>query len=79
MEPEHATNHDLWLSLDLWFVRRVDQLWILTIEGWENSRGVLIEQAEAEINNIPVRFVVWPKHERDWEGLKAISDDPRSL
>lgn len=46
-----------WMPFDLFFLEKCDELFILAIEGWASSRGVLKEIACAKLNNIPIKMV----------------------
>ena len=44
-----------WYAFDLQFLSRADELLVLQLPGWEQSKGVLIEIAAAQTRNIPIR------------------------
>lgn len=44
--PEDA--HGFWLRQDLWILEICDEFHILCLPGWENSKGIAIEQKRAE-------------------------------
>ena len=46
-----------WYAWDLQFLARADELLVLQLPGWEESRGVLVEIAAAQARNIPVRLM----------------------
>jgi hypothetical protein len=52
-----AVAHDFWLPFDAWFVNRCDELWVLAIPGWRESRGVTWEINRARERGIPIRYV----------------------
>ena len=54
--PEkHQWDYDFWLSRDLQIIRRcVDELHVLCLDGWEESKGVGMELDEAEKLGIPI-------------------------
>ena len=58
-----ALNHDLpkdwptWRGLDFEFLRHSAELWILMLDGWEDSVGVTAEHDLAEHIGLPVRYV----------------------
>lgn len=54
---EGTITHSQWLRLDTEFVKWADELWVLTLDGWEESRGVKYEIALAESLQIPVRYL----------------------
>lgn len=49
-------NWEFWEEADTQLLARCDELWILCIEGWMNSRGVRAEFDFAVRRGIPVRF-----------------------
>lgn len=51
-----------WLSI----LRRCRAVYILTLEGWQESVGVALEIAEAERAGIPVYQVLWAEREQVW-------------
>lgn len=46
-----------WYAWDLQFLARADELLVLQLPGWEQSKGVLVEIAAAQARNIPVRLM----------------------
>ena len=48
---------DFWLKQDENFLRWMDELWILCLPGWKDSKGVAAEEAFAETWDIPIRYV----------------------
>lgn len=50
-------DEDLWLGLDLRILRHCDRLVVVTLPGWEQSKGVQIEMDEAQRLGIPIFFV----------------------
>ena len=46
-----------WYSWDLQFLARADELLVVQLPGWEQSKGVLVEIAAAQARNIPVRLM----------------------
>jgi len=51
------TGFAAWERIDLTFVSRCDELWVLDMAGWKESVGVQAEIAFAVANGIPVRIV----------------------
>lgn len=47
-------DHEFWMKQCLPMVERSDAVWVLTIPGWDQSRGVAREVAHAEARLIPV-------------------------
>lgn len=58
-----ARDHDLstdwgfWERIDLEFVKKCDELWVLKLDGWGKSRGVNSEISYAQLLGIPVKFI----------------------
>ena len=50
-------DHDDWYDIDLAILRRCDMLLVLTIAGWENSKGVQLEIEEAKKFGMPILYV----------------------
>ena len=58
--PEvEGRSHEWWMRHCLEFVRRSSEVYVLALGGWDSSRGVLQELAEAERLGLPVRGVLW--------------------
>jgi len=48
---------DFWEAQDRRLLAACDELWVLTLDGWRESRGVQAEIAIARAAGKPVRFV----------------------
>ena len=46
-----------WFAFDLQLLARCDELLVLQLPGWEDSRGLLVEIAGAQTKGIPVRLM----------------------
>jgi nucleoside 2-deoxyribosyltransferase len=46
-----------WELLDRWMLRHCDEVVVLTLDGWEASKGVQAELAIAAELNLPVRYL----------------------
>ena len=46
-----------WYAFDLQLLARSDELLVLQLPGWQDSKGVLIEIAGAQTKGIPVRLM----------------------
>ena len=46
-----------WYAFDLQLLSRCDELLVLQLPGWEDSKGVLVEIAGAQTKGIPVRLM----------------------
>lgn len=53
----NPANHEFWMKQDLPVLERCDELYILTLRGWEHSRGVKEEIECADRLRKPVHFV----------------------
>jgi hypothetical protein len=53
---------EFWAPLDAEMISRCDELWILTLSNWENSRGVKFEIQKARQAHKPVWFVQFDDH-----------------
>ena len=51
------TDHDFWLRQDLAWLRHCDELLVLTLDGWEGSKGIKTEIAEAIKIGMSVRYI----------------------
>jgi hypothetical protein len=50
-------NHDYWLQFNRSWIEWADEIAVAMIPGWDNSKGVNWEIAEAERQNKPVRYL----------------------
>ncbi len=48
---------DLWEDYDHAFMSKCDELWVVTLDGWDISRGVCAEMKMAHTLEIPICFV----------------------
>jgi len=46
-----------WATFDEWFISRCDELIVLKLPGWEESKGVQAEIKLAKKYQVPVRYV----------------------
>ncbi len=46
-----------WYAWDLQFLARSDELVVLQLPGWEDSKGVLVEIAAAQALHLPIRLM----------------------
>ena len=46
-----------WYAFDLQLLARSDELLVLQLPGWEDSKGVMVEIAGAQTKGIPVRLL----------------------
>ena len=52
-----GTDWQDWREYDLFLLSRSDELWILTLEGWEESKGVRAEIKYALRHKIPITLI----------------------
>lgn len=45
---ENHLSHDVWMPQDLEFISWADEVWVPLVDGWQDSKGISIELAEAE-------------------------------
>lgn len=50
-------SHDFWLAYDLAILDRCDELFVLKLPGWGDSKGVTAEIAHAKLKNIPIKYI----------------------
>ena len=46
-----------WYAYDLQMLARCDELLVLQLPGWEDSKGVMVEIAGAQTKGIPIRLM----------------------
>lgn len=65
-------DHDFWMKHDLDMLRRCDELYVVALDGWNKSIGVLAEIKEAQKIGMPITFLdpdVFINDEREIEIL----------
>lgn len=50
-------THDDWLHVDMRILARCDEVHVLMLEGWEQSKGVEKEVALAERIGLPIKYI----------------------
>lgn len=50
-------DHEFWMRQCLPMVGKCDELIVLMLEGWEESRGIRAEVAQAALEGVPVRYM----------------------
>ena len=48
---------EFWAAYDKTFIDWCDELWVLTLDGWRESKGVQAEMALAKLAGKPVRMI----------------------
>lgn len=51
------TDAEFWKAYNFDFMRRADAMYVLNIEGWQESKGIMMEIKLAEEMNLPSYFV----------------------
>jgi nucleoside 2-deoxyribosyltransferase len=46
-----------WMKFDFDFISKCDEVWVLQLDGWEQSRGIAAEIEYAESQQKPVRYI----------------------
>lgn len=57
MEEDLQTDFSFWLSRDLQIIDFCTHVYVLMLEGWDESKGVAVEIEYANQNGIPVKFL----------------------
>ena len=64
-----------WYAWDLQFLARADELLVLQLPGWEQSKGVLVEIAAAQTKGIPVRLMALEEAGLPAEILEGLGEE----
>lgn len=56
--PALGGSFEKWKDIDLEMVKRADELWVVMMEGWDNSVGVTSEIEYAQYLGKPLYFIV---------------------
>lgn len=51
------TDHDFWLRQDLWILDICDEMHILCLPGWDESKGIGVEIEYAKSKGIQIIFI----------------------
>ncbi len=65
-----------WYAWDLQFLARSDELLVLQLPGWEDSKGVMVEIAGAQTKGIPVHCMSLDEAKLPEDILKGLREDP---
>ena len=57
VEHDLPKDFDFWMTFDLAFLRVAEKLWILMLEGWDESKGVQKERETAALIGIKETLV----------------------
>ncbi len=63
-----------WYAFDLQMLARCDELLVLQLPGWEDSKGVLVEIAGAQTKGMPVNLMPLEEAELPGEILDSLYD-----
>ena len=63
-----------WYAFDLQLLARCDELLVLQLPGWEDSKGVLVEIAGAQTKGMPVNLMPLEEAELPGEILDSLYD-----
>lgn len=55
------TSADFWETLNKWMMRSCDEVWVLTLPGWQDSKGVTYEIDFAVDTSTPVHYITMEK------------------
>lgn len=50
-------GYDFWLKQDFSVLINCDEMWVLMLPGWEESKGIAAECSFCKRHDIPIRFV----------------------
>jgi len=52
-------DHGFWLEQDLSFLNSwADEMWVLMVDGWQESEGIAAEIMHAEKIGLPVKYIL---------------------
>ena len=57
MDEKMVLDHEFWMKQDMPFLEWADELWIMEVDGWPMSHGVMREIYEARVLSKPVKWV----------------------
>ena len=57
VNPALKTDWEYWKAHDLLMIDKCDEVWVITMKGWENSIGVCAEIEYAYQQNIKVIYI----------------------
>jgi hypothetical protein len=56
---KHYLDFTFWMAQDLPILRQADELWVLMLPGWRESRGLSREIEEAQALGVPIVYKPW--------------------
>jgi hypothetical protein len=57
VDPEIGGNWEAWQKLDKDLIDASEELWVLMLEGWRESKGVNAEMEYAKSKSKPIKYV----------------------
>jgi hypothetical protein len=69
MDASGAEAHDVWMRLDIAFLETCQELYVLMLDGWEDSTGVTEEIVIARVNGLAIHYL-------DRRGKIASTEEP---
>ena len=63
-----------WYAFDLQLLARCDELLVLQLPGWKDSKGVMVEIAGAQTRNIPISLMSLEEAALPEEILRELND-----
>lgn len=57
MDESLRMDFDTWMRADLPLLHHAGEMHVLTLDGWEDSKGIKREMEYAEENGIPIQFI----------------------
>jgi len=56
---DNHLDHNFWLEQDMSFLDSwADEMWVLMIDGWQESEGIAAETKRAETIGLPVKYIL---------------------
>ena len=53
----NENKHDYWMKQDLWILTMCDEMFVLCLDGWMESKGLKDEIELATLKNIPIGYI----------------------
>lgn len=53
-------DHDFWMRLDIAILDECDEMLVVMMPGWRDSRGIAAEIKHARETGKPISFLSWP-------------------
>lgn len=57
IKDKDALTHEQWMRLDKILLSNCNQLFVLQLDGWDNSKGVIEEIAYAKELGMPIEYI----------------------